>query len=161
MTDLTTPRPGAHHLRPFNQSLPMVLLRAREATMRRFRPHLATRGLTEQRWRVLRALTSAAEPLDVGDVADRTFLLAPSLSRILTDLEGLGLVHRAADPVDRRRALLSLTEDGRRLVARVAPESEAIYGQIEECFGAQRLDALLADLRDLEDALTEFDGGGK
>jgi homoprotocatechuate degradation regulator HpaR len=152
MTDTAAP---AADLRPFTRSLPMALLRAREAAMRRFRPHLATHGLTEQRWRVLRALNAAGSPLDVGEVADRTFLLAPSLSRILTDLDGLGLVDRVADAGDRRRALLSLTDGGRRLVAVVAPESEAIYGQIEERFGADRLDALLTDLRDLEEALGE------
>ena len=84
----------------------MALLRAREATMRWFRPHLATHGLTEQRWRVLRVLTSTDGLLDVGQVAERTFLLAPSLSRILADLESLGLVHRVADTVDRRRTPL-------------------------------------------------------
>jgi hypothetical protein len=46
-------------------------------------------------------------------------------------------------------------------VTRVAPESESIYGRIEERFGAERLDALLADLRDLEDALAEINGGGR
>lgn len=161
MTDIAPPLIGSPNLRPFTHSLPMALLRAREATMRWFRPHLAAHGLTEQRWRVLRALTSADGPLDVGQVAERTFLLAPSLSRILTDLKGLGLVHRVADTVDRRRTLLSLTDDGRRLVTRVAPESESIYGRIEERFGAERLDSLLADLRDLEDALAEIDGGGR
>jgi homoprotocatechuate degradation regulator HpaR len=153
MTD--TVAPAGADLRPFTRSLPMALLRAREAAMRRFRPHLAAHGLTEQRWRVLRALNAAGRPVDVGEVADRTFLLAPSLSRILTDLDDLGLVHRVADVDDRRRALLSLTDGGRRLVAVVAPKSEAVYGRIEERFGADRLDALLADLRDLEAALTE------
>tara|TARA_B100000929_G_scaffold187015_1_gene148023 strand:+ start:360 stop:833 length:474 start_codon:yes stop_codon:yes gene_type:complete len=155
---MTTTAPSTE-LRPFTRSLPMALLRAREATMRRFRPHLADHRLTEQRWRVLRALNAAESPLDVGEVAERTFLLAPSLSRILTDLDGLGLVNRMADIVDRRRALLSLTDEGRRLVDRVAPASEAIYGQIEQRFGADRLEALLADLRDLEDVLTGFEGG--
>ena len=161
MTNAAPPRTGSPDLRPFTHSLPMALLRAREATMRWFRPHLATHGLTEQRWRVLRVLTSTDGLLDVGQVAERTFLLAPSLSRILADLESLGLVHRVADTVDRRRTLLSLTNDGRHLVTRVAPESESIYGRIEERFGAERLDALLADLRDLEDALAEINGGGR
>ncbi len=157
-TTPTVDPPTGIDLRPFARSLPMALLRAREATMRRFRPHLATHGLTEQRWRVLRALTGAGEPLDVGEVAERTFLLAPSLSRILTDLEELGLVDRVADTADRRRSLLSLTDEGRRMVARVAPESEAIYGQIEQRFGAARLDALLAEMQGLEDALAGFEG---
>src|SRR5438105_334324 len=44
-------------LRPFSQSLPMALLRAREAVMRHFRPSLQAAGLTEQQWRTMRALS--------------------------------------------------------------------------------------------------------
>ncbi len=43
-------------MRAFSSSLPMALLRAREAVMRRFRPGLRDHGVTEQQWRVLRAL---------------------------------------------------------------------------------------------------------
>ena len=49
----------ASHLRDFEQSLPMELLKAREAAMARFRPMLRSHGLTEQQWRVLRALDHA------------------------------------------------------------------------------------------------------
>ena len=166
MTHVPAPAPAL--LRSFDRSLPMGLLRAREAAMRLFRAHLAHHDLTEQRWRVLRALSAAACPtagddggdgggpvLDVGDVAERTFLLGPSLSRILGDLEARGLVDRTVDADDQRRSLLSLTDAGRDLVAAVAPESEAIYEAIEGRFGAERLGGLLADLRDLEAALAD------
>jgi hypothetical protein len=43
-------------MREFSRSLPMALLRAREAVMRQFRPSLRQHGLTEQQWRILRAL---------------------------------------------------------------------------------------------------------
>ncbi len=43
-------------MREFSRSLPMSLLRAREAVMRQFRPSLRNHGLTEQQWRILRAL---------------------------------------------------------------------------------------------------------
>src|SRR6266849_5130597 len=45
-------------MREFSRSLPMSLLRAREAVMRHFRPSLRDHGLTEQQWRILRALAS-------------------------------------------------------------------------------------------------------
>ncbi len=154
-----SPAPAPVRLRSFDRSLPMGLLRAREAAMRLFRAHLARHDLTEQRWRVLRALTAAGPDdgaLDVGEVAERTFLLGPSLSRILGDLEERGLLARTVDPADQRRSLLTLTPAGRDLVAEVAPESEAIYAGIEERFGAERLAGLLADLRDLEDALSDL-----
>ena len=72
-------------MRAFSNSLPMELLRAREAVMRRFRPGLRGHGVTEQQWRILRALAHSG-PLEVSQLADATCLLAPSLSRILPDM---------------------------------------------------------------------------
>ena len=136
-------------MRPFQQSLPMALLGAREATMQRFRPMLAEFGLTEQQWRVLRALASADEPLEVTEVAARTELLPPSVSRIVARLADDGLIDRTTVAHDQRRATLRLTRKGRGLVARVAPDSERISGEIEAAFGADRLAHLLAELHDL------------
>lgn len=136
-------------MRPFSQSLPMALLRAREATMRLFRPMLAAHDLTEQQWRVLRALAAADEPLEVGAVAERTFLLGPSLSRILANLEARGLVRRRVASHDQRRSELSLTARGHRLVRDIAPTSEATYEAVEAHFGKERLHQLLGLLDEL------------
>ncbi len=141
---MTTPS-----MRPFDDSLPMALLRARESAMRLFRPLLAEHDLTEQQWRVLRALTAVDGPVDAGELAERTFLLAPSVSRILADLVHRGLISRRADPGDRRRSLLSLTRAGLELVATIAPRSEERYAAIETAFGADRLSHLLGELHDL------------
>lgn len=136
-------------MRDFIDSLPMALLQAREAAMRLFRPLLAEHGLTEQQWRVLRALASSDQAIEVGGIAETTFLLAPSLSRILKDLEGRGLVRRAPVVTDQRRAEISLTRAGGNLVAAVAPESEAIYNQIETAYGQVELKELMLRLATL------------
>ena len=107
-------------MRPFDRSLPMALMRAREASMRTFRPMLAEHGLTEQQWRVLRALGARGTGLEVGDLATATFLLGPSLSRILSNLEDRHFVSRATVPHDARRSLISLTDHGLDLVRRIA-----------------------------------------
>lgn len=142
-------RDDAPAMRPFSASLPMALLQARETAMRLFRPMLAEYGLTEQQWRVLRALTSQDAPLEAAELAERTFLLPPSLSRILVNLDERDLIVRADHPSDHRRALISLSDNGRRLVAVVAPESERRYNAIEAEFGPDRLARLLAELHDL------------
>src|ERR1700722_16121357 len=80
-------------IREFSHSLPMLLLRGREAVMRYFRPGLLEHGVTEQQWRVLRALSTADE-MDVRMLANVTYLLPPSLSRILKDMRRRGLVKR-------------------------------------------------------------------
>lgn len=134
-------------LRGFDESLPMALMRAREAVMRRFRPVLAEHDLTEQQWRVLRALADTDGPVTVGDLADRTFLLGPSLSRILANLTERGLVARGTDTDDARRAVLTISPTGRRLVGSIAPRSEMVYDGITAELGAESLDALYALLR--------------
>lgn len=145
-------------LRDFSRSLPMSLLRAREAVMRHFRASLRSHGVTEQQWRVLRALSSVGE-IEIADLVRSTFLLAPSLSRILRDLEGRGLIARRTPARDLRRSLISIAPSGVALMEEIAPQSEAIYAEITARFGAERL-ALLQDmLRDLEREMTAFGPG--
>lgn len=144
-------------MRPFSHSLPMALLRARESAMRRFRPLLARHDLTEQQWRVLRALASTDHPLTVGELVDHTFLLGPSLSRILANLADRSLVERRANQRDQRSAHVALTGSGRALVSEVGPESETIYSRIEAEFGVDRLAALLDELTALAALEPEVD----
>lgn len=137
-------------LRPFDESLPMALLRAREATMRRFRPILSAHDVTEQQWRVLRALAGAERSLDVGEIAEATFLLGPSLSRILANLDDRRLILRRTDPKDQRRSEVRLSAAGRRLFEQIAPRSEATYTDIERTYGSEQLRELLGLLKRLE-----------
>ncbi|MEM9209396.1 MAG: homoprotocatechuate degradation operon regulator HpaR [Pseudomonadota bacterium] len=139
-------------LRAFGQSLPMALLRAREAAMARFRPMLRSHGLTEQQWRVIRVLADSND-IDAGDLARRSFLLAPSLTRILQHLESEKLVRRRGDDRDQRRSVFSLTAGGRRLFSAVAPDSEALYRDIEREFGGERLERLYQLLAEFTDEL--------
>ena len=153
-------RPGdgaSVHLRHFSKSLPMSLLRAREAVMRRFRPKLRHYGITEQQWRVLRALSSV-ERIEATDLARATFLLAPSLSRILQDLEGRGLIAREANPRDLRRGLIAISPAGSALIETVTPDSVSIYHDITQRFGAEKLATLQDLLRELEEVLAVPEG---
>src|SRR5689334_7650271 len=81
-------------IRPFDQSLPMALLRAREAVMRGFRRLLRTHELNEQEWRIMRALVEA-DRLEIGELAGRVFILKPSATRTVKNLEMRGIVSRS------------------------------------------------------------------
>ncbi len=139
-------------LRSFNRSLPMALLRAREAVMRQFRPSLQSYGITEQQWRVLRALTTV-DTIEVLELAKATYLLAPSLSRILKDLDARELIVRSVSESDLRRGLISISPSGRLLIEAAGATSEVTYAQITERFGSDKLKALHALLDDLERCL--------
>jgi homoprotocatechuate degradation regulator HpaR len=144
-------------MREFSRSLPMSLLRAREAVMRQFRPSLRHHGLTEQQWRILRALTSV-DAIEVTELARLAFLLGPSLSRILRDLEARGLIERRSAEADLRRAVVSITPKGLKLIDAVAPTSEAIYAAITKRYGARKLAELQAMLGALEESLAGLSG---
>jgi homoprotocatechuate degradation regulator HpaR len=146
-------------MRDFSRSLPMSLLRAREAVMRQFRPSLRNHGLTEQQWRILRALT-AVEAIEVTELARVAFLLGPSLSRILRDLEARQLIERRAAKADLRRAVVSISAKGLKLIEAVAPTSEAIYAEITGRFGARKLAELQDMLGVLERSLSAMEVAG-
>ena len=140
-------------MRDFSRSLPMSLLRAREAVMRQFRPSLRHHGLTEQQWRILRAL-AAVETIEVTELARTAFLLGPSLSRILRDLEARHLIERRVGEADLRRAVVSISAKGLKLIEAVAPSSEAIYAAITRRYGARKLSELQDMLGMLEHSLS-------
>ncbi len=140
-------------MREFSRSLPMSLLRAREAVMRQFRPSLRRHDLTEQQWRILRAL-AAIDAIEVTELARTAFLLGPSLSRILRDLDARGLIERKTAKTDLRRGVISISEKGLRLMEIVAPSSEAIYAAITKRYGARKLVELQDMLSALEASLT-------
>ena len=129
-------------LRDFSRSLPMALLRAREAVMARFRPMLRRHDLTEQQWRVLRALKSSATALKPSEISQLTLLSLPSLSRLLRTLEARDMIRRAAHEEDLRAAQLSLSPRGKKLVQIIAPHSEASYAQIGAAIGPDDLETL-------------------
>jgi homoprotocatechuate degradation regulator HpaR len=128
-------------LRNFSESLPMVLLRAREAVMERFRPNLRSHQLTDQQWRVLRALFDHGKK-DLGELAELCCLLKPSLTRIVRSMEQRDLLQKHVDVTDHRRIFVSISIKGQSLITQVGRKSEKIYNNIELEFG----DYELADL---------------
>jgi homoprotocatechuate degradation regulator HpaR len=135
-------------MRPFQRSLPMQLMRAREAVMQRFRPHLNEHGLTDQQWRIVRALNEV-ETMDIAALGRACCLHTASLSRIVPNLEAEGLVSRRANTQDQRRVSVSLTAKGRKLFETVAPLSEAIYAQLTQEVGPQRMEQIYGLLDDV------------
>jgi homoprotocatechuate degradation regulator HpaR len=137
--------------RPFNQSLPMMLMKAREGVMRRFRPHLRSHGLTDQQWRILRALAEE-DRIELLELSHRCLIQPPSLSRTVPALTERGLVQREDHPSDRRRALISLTDEGRELFQVMSEESARIYAQLtEDIGGPEKLAEIYELLKDLID----------
>lgn len=138
------------------RTLPMALLRARETVMDRFRPLLHKYDVTEQQWRVIRVLDEA-DAMDASELAKGASILAPSLSRIIKTLEARGLIDIRKDESDRRRTLVSLSPAGSEFLAQAAPESAAIYAEIEGIIGQDRIEDLIDEIDMLITRLSDQD----
>jgi homoprotocatechuate degradation regulator HpaR len=123
--------------------------------MRLFRPHLASLGLTEQQWRVLRVLGEDGAS-EAGHVAARACILPPSLSRIIRALEEQKYITSFRDKSDGRRTMIQLAAAGERLLAGAAQHSAEIYATIERAFGKNALADLLDRLEQLQAALEDL-----
>ena len=147
---------GQAVLRGYESALPIALLRAREATMRRFKGHVDAHGLTLPQWRVIRALADGGT-LDARTLADRCVILPPSLTRIFRTLSEKGLIE-TVETLDARRHSVKLTAAGETLYAAMAGRSEAIYAELEAAFGSAEMAELLrllTRLRETAEAMPE------
>lgn len=136
------------------KSLPIALLRAREAVMAGFRPVLARHGITEQQWRVLRVLSEMGKPLDASNLASHASILPPSLTRILKVLSERAMVSIIRDRGDGRRILVEISKGGEDLIREVAPESREIYADLERRYGEEKASLLLEMLDELTTKLS-------
>ena len=119
-----------------HRNLPLLLLQAREHVIARFRPILNANGITEQQWRIVRALidTGPLEPREIGELCR---ISSPSLAGVLSRMEELGYIKRKRLDHDQRRLRVSLTPRSRALAARMAPRIEATYREIEAVIGVE------------------------
>lgn len=81
---------------------------------------LTEADLTLDNWRVLRALTEDG-PLSMSDLATRTHITGPTLTRIVDRLAERALLYRNVDAADRRRVLVYVADRGRSLYRSLAP----------------------------------------
>jgi homoprotocatechuate degradation regulator HpaR len=144
--------PACLLLRDLTHSLPMVLLRTRERVVQRFRAVLSRHGLTEQQWRILRAL-DGRDGMEISLLAAQCQILVPSMSVILQRMESRGLIKRNANPADGRRILIAPTGQATALVEQIKPEILEVYREIERILGKRKLEQLYALLEELEEGL--------
>jgi homoprotocatechuate degradation regulator HpaR len=135
-------------------ALPMQLLRARDAVIQRFRPHLRAQGLTDQQGRILRVLAETGQ-LEMSELAVRTSIHPASLSRIVPRLHAKGIVRRWKVDADARRVLVAITKRGRAAVGPVMRASKRIYAELAAELGPSRL----RDLHRSLDMLIESSSG--
>ena len=135
-------------VRDTGRSLPVVLLRAREIVMARFRPVLADYNITEQQWRVLRVLHESGT-LDAKELANQACVLSPSLTRIVKTLSERKLITRRKDKGDGRKLFLQIAPAGLAVIDKVTPDARRIYKEIDTMYGVSEMSKLLDMLEKL------------
>lgn len=147
------------------RNLPLLLLQVRGGLIARFRPVLKKTGLTEQQFRILRALDvyGTLEPRQICAICH---ISSPSLAGVLARMEALGLVSRERLKGDQRRQHVSLTPLAMGMFKDVSGDLEDVYRQLEADLGPEfvaevyaMLDRLLAVLQVPEDAAAEPEDG--
>src|SRR5215212_9421326 len=137
---------------PRHRNMPQLMLQDREALMAQFRPILNENGVTEQQWRIVRALLIRG-PLEPRQLCELCQISSPSIVGVLQRMEEAGLVERERMADDQRRVSVTATPRSRALGRRMIPAIDKRYGEIEQMVGVETLqraydvlDALLAPL---------------
>lgn len=92
----------------------------------------ASTGITNAQLFVLRQLAADDHP-SVNELAERLHARQNTVSALLTRLVAAGLVQREQSPLDGRRAVLSLTREGRRLLKRApSPPAELLLAALQQ-----------------------------
>jgi MarR family transcriptional regulator for hemolysin len=101
---------------------------------RRWRVRLDERlvvlDMSQARWVALYWLSQSPEGISQTALAERTAVEAPTLTRVVDQLESQDLVKRTASPTDRRVNLLTLTERALPLVAQIDQIAEGLRQEV-------------------------------
>ena len=122
-------------MQQFSRSLPMMLYRALDAVMPRFRTIFNEFDLTEQQWRVLRVLADVNE-IALKDLAELTLIQAPSLVGVVDRLQSAGLVDRRRSKDDRRVVFVVSTPAGGKVLAQLLPRVANAYADLKQSVDA-------------------------
>jgi MarR family 2-MHQ and catechol resistance regulon transcriptional repressor len=107
------------------------LSRAAESTGQRINDHLHEWHLTTSQFGVLEALYHLG-PMPVGQVGEKILRSSANMTLVIDNLVRRGLVERARRADDRRSIEISLTAEGRSLIAEILP---AHVAGVVEAFG--------------------------
>jgi DNA-binding MarR family transcriptional regulator len=93
---------------------------------------------------ILIPLRYAEEPVIARSLADHIGVSRAGISMGLSRLEKRGFIRREAHPADRRAALISITEDGKRVLDSIFPKQLRVEAELLSALGPDRPEAVRA-----------------
>ncbi|MBS7838431.1 homoprotocatechuate degradation operon regulator HpaR [Wohlfahrtiimonas chitiniclastica] len=130
-------------MKPRNRNIPLLLLQAREAMMAYFRPALSKYQLTEQQWRILRALNEKEE-LEPHELCQECCILSPSMAGILKRMSELDLIVKVPSTLDKRRVMVRLAPGIDQMVEDILEENRAAYDELVRKVGEEEMRDLVS-----------------
>ena len=104
----------------------------------------------------MKAVCEKAVAVRIGDLQTSTHTSLPAVSQSLGTLEAKGCVVRRADPADRRSVKVALTEKGLRAIDDALAEAASVLERLEDRFGEENMETLIALMERLSSALDEL-----
>ena len=139
----------------FEESLPMLMNRALDAIMPKYRAVFAKYDITEQQWRILRVLWEQ-ERCSTTALSDRTLIPGPSLVGVIDRLTSKGLVRRVRSEDDRRRVFVEATTKGKTMQSKIGPKIDEVYADLLSATGDRNWATLINTLKKFIKANEEF-----
>jgi DNA-binding MarR family transcriptional regulator len=97
-------------------------------------------------------MSADSEPRELCDLCQ---ISSPSMTGVLKRMEELDLIRRCDVKGDQRRVLIGLSEQGDALMLKIAPLIDVQYQYIEQAFGSEAIDELIAALERFNEVRTE------
>lgn len=120
---VTTTGPGTEERRD-HAPLGRLLGRAERLVSRHLEPVLAADGLSVDQWHIVDLLADGAGHT-MSEIAATIAVPGPTLTKLVDRLVDAAAVYRLVDVRDRRRVLAFLSDDGRVVHTRLAPQVAA------------------------------------
>jgi DNA-binding MarR family transcriptional regulator len=144
------------HDAPSREQVDAVMLAARVLVGVTARSFAAIEDrVTLPQLRVMVMLASRG-PLNLSSIAESLGVHPSNASRACDRLVIAGLLNRSDDPADRRNLLLTLTEDGTRLVHEVNASRRAAISEVLDSMPARRRQSLVSALTAFANAAGEL-----
>jgi DNA-binding MarR family transcriptional regulator len=100
--------------------------------------HLDKFGLTPQQYNVLRILKGQGKPCSIKTIKERMLDVNSDVSRMIDRMVKAGLIHRNTSEKDRRASLITLTQQGNK-VLNALKEMDNVFVDIFEATDAKRM----------------------
>ena len=133
-----------------HDDLAMLLVDAASALTRQALTELAAQGhplVRPSHLAVFSGLDAAGT--NISTLADRAGVSRQAMAALVKEVEQIGYVATRPDPQDRRAVLVELTAAGATFCRDAATVSQRVTGYWESALGAERLESLRSQLREL------------